>query len=104
MSVPFDLEDPHFPDALEDMIMESGGYPYDKKLKRSKYEEELERLQIELVKVQEWVRLQLEVKKVKSLDLVIRSKDTLKVGKCHFKKELQKLDSIQELKKLTLSM
>ena len=56
MSVHFDLQDPQFPSALEDIIMESGGYPYDKKLKRSKYDEELERLQIELVKVQEWVR------------------------------------------------
>ncbi|PLW78090.1 polyphosphate kinase 2 [Cohaesibacter celericrescens] len=56
MSVHFDLEDPEFPKELEDIIMESGGYPYDKKLKRSKYEDELERLQIELVKVQEWVR------------------------------------------------
>ena len=56
MSLPFDLNDPNFPSELEARLMASGGYPYEKKLKRSKYEEELETLQIELVKVQEWVR------------------------------------------------
>ena len=56
MTFSFDLEDPEFPKKLEDIIMESGGYPYDDKLKRSKYEEQLELLQVELVKVQEWVR------------------------------------------------
>lgn len=52
----FDLDDPDFPEALDERVMGSGGYPYEKKLKRSRYEEELEALQIELVKVQEWVR------------------------------------------------
>ncbi|MBM83090.1 MAG: polyphosphate kinase 2, partial [Planctomycetaceae bacterium] len=33
-----------------------GPYPYDKKLKRSKYESQLVKLQIELNKVQEWVK------------------------------------------------
>jgi len=56
MTVPFDINNPDFPDALNDVAMRSGNYPYGKKLKRSKYEEELETLQIELVKVQEWVR------------------------------------------------
>ncbi|MCV6576040.1 MAG: polyphosphate kinase 2 [Cohaesibacter sp.] len=52
----FDLNDPVFPQALKERMMASGGYPYDKKLKRSDYEADLERLQIEMVKVQEWVR------------------------------------------------
>ena len=56
MSMDFDLDNPEFPSDLEKTIMQSDGYPYKKKLKRSLYEEELERLQIELVKVQEWVR------------------------------------------------
>lgn len=56
MTVSFDLNDPVFPTELQDIVLRSGGYPYDKKLKRSKYEAELEMLQIELVKVQEWVR------------------------------------------------
>ena len=56
MSVPFDIHNPAFPKELDEAALASGGYPYDKKLKRSKYEEELEALQIELVKVQEWAR------------------------------------------------
>ena len=56
MSKSFDINDPVFPKKLEEIIMQSGGYPYDKKLKRKKYEEELEILQIELVKVQQWVQ------------------------------------------------
>ncbi|MCV6547718.1 MAG: polyphosphate kinase 2 [Cohaesibacter sp.] len=52
----FDLNDPVFPQALKERMMASGGYPYDKKLKRSDYEADLERLQIEMVKVQEWVQ------------------------------------------------
>ena len=56
MPLQFDIHDPVFPKAMEEATMESGGYPYRHKLKRSKYEEELEMLQIELVKVQEWVR------------------------------------------------
>ncbi len=56
MTVPFDINNPVFPEALDDAAMRSGDYPYAKKLKRSKYEDELEKLQIELVKVQEWVR------------------------------------------------
>lgn len=56
MSIDFDLDNPQFPEALADIVMESGGYPYDHKMKRKKYEKELEVLQIELVKAQEWVR------------------------------------------------
>lgn len=52
----FDLDNPEFPQALSDRVLTSGGYPYEKKLKRSLYEKELEALQVELVKVQEWVR------------------------------------------------
>lgn len=48
----FDLDDPKFPDVLADIQMEDGGYPYADKLKRSKYEQRLEALQIELVKLQ----------------------------------------------------
>ncbi|MCT4657041.1 MAG: polyphosphate kinase 2 [Cohaesibacter sp.] len=58
MSAPemFDLDNPVFPKELEERKMASGGYPYAKKLKRSSYEEALELLQIEMVKVQEWAR------------------------------------------------
>lgn len=48
----FNLDDPKFPKALDDAAMTSGGYPYDKKLKREDFEDELKRLQIELCKLQ----------------------------------------------------
>lgn len=39
---------------VEDSALTSGGYPYSKKLDESAYLKELERLQIELVKLQQW--------------------------------------------------
>jgi polyphosphate kinase len=48
----FDLEDPKLPRAIDDAAIASGGYPYEKRLKREEFEEELEALQIELVKLQ----------------------------------------------------
>ena len=48
----FNLDDPKFPKDLDDAAMASGGYAYDKKLKREIFEEELERLQVELCKLQ----------------------------------------------------
>nr|WP_321455658.1 polyphosphate kinase 2 [uncultured Cohaesibacter sp.] len=56
MSEEFDLNNPEFPKKLKKMVMQSGGYPYEDKLKREEYEEELEALQIELVKAQEWAK------------------------------------------------
>jgi polyphosphate kinase 2 len=47
----FDIDDPKMPDWVEDNKITAGGYPYDKKLKRSDYEDELEALQEELVKL-----------------------------------------------------
>ncbi|ODN69819.1 polyphosphate kinase 2 [Methylobrevis pamukkalensis] len=52
---PFDLEDPRFPEALEDRALASGGYPYKEKLDKTVYARELEALQIELVKAQRHV-------------------------------------------------
>jgi len=48
----FDLNNSVFPKLLDDAAMTSGGYPYDKRMKKEELEEELERLQIELVKLQ----------------------------------------------------
>jgi polyphosphate kinase 2 len=48
----FDLDDPAIPKALEAAALVSGGFPYEKKLKRDVFEDELRRLQIELVKLQ----------------------------------------------------
>ena len=48
----FSLDDPKFPEDLDDAAMRSGGYPYDKRLKREDYDEQLHALQIELAKLQ----------------------------------------------------
>lgn len=52
----FDIDDPKLPDWIEDHKLTTGGYPYDKKMKGSEYEETLEALQIELVKAQSWLQ------------------------------------------------
>jgi polyphosphate kinase len=52
----FSLQDKELPSEIEERAFTSGGYPYDKRLKRKKYEKELRRLQIELLKVQNWAR------------------------------------------------
>lgn len=52
----FDIDDPKFPKAIDDAAMASGDYPYKKRMKREDYEKDLRLLQIELVKLQNWVR------------------------------------------------
>ena len=52
----WDMNDPELPDWIEQQAMVSGGYPYEKKLRRKDYERQLEALQVELVKVQSWQR------------------------------------------------
>ena len=54
--ISFDLDDKALPDAIEENAFQSGDYPYDKKLSRKKYEEELYDLQLELGKVQAWLQ------------------------------------------------
>ena len=49
---PFDLDDPVLPKAIDEAALTSGGQPYDEKLPRKIYEEELRNMQIELVKLQ----------------------------------------------------
>jgi len=51
----FDLDDPALPAWIADGAFRSGGYPYDEPMKDKDYEEELTRLQIELVKLQRHV-------------------------------------------------
>jgi polyphosphate kinase len=48
----FDIDNPKLPKAIEDSAFGSGGYPYEKKLKREEFERDLKLLQIELVKLQ----------------------------------------------------
>jgi polyphosphate kinase 2 len=50
----WDIDEPVLPDWIDDNALESGGYPYKKKLDDGEYEAELEKLQEELVKVQLW--------------------------------------------------
>jgi polyphosphate kinase len=52
----FDINADTLPREIEEAAMTSGGYPYDKKLKREPYEGDLEALQIELVKMQTHLR------------------------------------------------
>lgn len=51
----FDLDNPVLPDWVEDNVLSSENYPYDKKIKKKQYEKELYLLQEELVKVQFWL-------------------------------------------------
>ena len=52
----FDLDAKTLPDEIARAALTSGGYPYDKRMKRKKYEKELLELQIELMKLQHWVQ------------------------------------------------
>lgn len=52
----FDLDNPKMPDWLKNVAPTSGEYPYEKRMKRSEYEETLEGLQEELVKVLAWMQ------------------------------------------------
>jgi polyphosphate kinase 2 len=52
----FDVDDPVLPDWVKEDALESGDFPYKKKLKEAEYLEQLEKLQAELVKVQFWLQ------------------------------------------------
>jgi polyphosphate kinase len=52
----FDIDNPELPDWLTKRTLTSGGYPYDEKMPREEYDETLERLQVELVKLQSWMQ------------------------------------------------
>ena len=48
----YSLDPPSLPKEIDEAAMRSGGYPYDKRLKREEYEQKLLPLQIELMKLQ----------------------------------------------------
>jgi polyphosphate kinase len=52
----FDVDDPGLPTSIEEAALGSGGYPYDKRLKRKTYRRELGHLQSELLKLQDHVQ------------------------------------------------
>ena len=51
---PFDLDDPKLPKWVTDRAFGSGGFPYDEPYDEDRFDDELEALQIELVKLQAW--------------------------------------------------
>ena len=51
-----DIDDPNLPDWVTDNQFTAGDYPYEERLKRKKYEEQLDALQRELVKMQGWLQ------------------------------------------------
>ncbi|MHC1550105.1 polyphosphate kinase 2 [Phyllobacterium sp. K27] len=52
----FDVHNPKLPDWINDGDLASGGFPYTEKMPNDEYEETLEKLQIELVKMQSWLQ------------------------------------------------
>jgi len=52
----FDIHDPQLPDWIANQALTTGNYPYDKSLKGKIYQQEMTRLQIELVKLQNWLQ------------------------------------------------
>lgn len=52
----FSLDTPSLPSSIEENALASGGFPYTKKMKRAEYDKLLRPLQIELLKMQSWVK------------------------------------------------
>jgi len=52
----FDIDNPELPGWIRKNALASGGYPYDDKKDKDDYEKELEALQVELVKLQQWLQ------------------------------------------------
>ncbi len=73
----FDIDAEKLPKEIAERALTAGGYPYDKKLKREPYEEELVALQIELVK------LQIDTQATgRRLVIVFEGRDTAGKGGC----------------------
>lgn len=52
----FDIDEEELPDWVLENELSAGGFPYNKKMKKSLYEEQLGKLQIELVRLQDWLK------------------------------------------------
>lgn len=52
----FDVDVPKLPDWVKKKALASGNYPYAHKMPRREYEKALESLQVELVKLQDWMQ------------------------------------------------
>lgn len=73
--VDVDLDDIALPDAIEERAFGSGGYPHAKKLDREVYDETLETLQIELLKLQSWLK-----EKGERIAIVLEGRDSAGKG------------------------
>ena len=76
----FDIDAPQLPARIEEAAMASGGYPYEAKLKREKYEKHLEALQIELLKLQAHVKT--SGKRGERIVVVFEGRDSAGKGGC----------------------
>ncbi len=76
-SAGFNIDDPTFPPDLEERALQSGGYPYDDKIKRKLYEDQLQELQLELIKLQDHAEAQGE-----RIVVVFEGRDTSGKGGC----------------------
>lgn len=52
----FQIEAKELPAAIDEKALSSGDFPYPRKMRKKRYEEEIEALQIELLKLQAWVK------------------------------------------------
>ncbi len=73
----FDIDAPKLAKAIDEGALNSGGFPYDKRLKRDDFESELEKLQIELLKLQAHV-----LKDKQRIVVVFEGRDTAGKGTC----------------------
>lgn len=73
----FDLENPVLPKEIEEKARRSGGFPYEEKLKRKDYEEDLLKLQLELIKLQSHVEAEGE-----RIVVLFEGRDTSGKGGC----------------------
>jgi polyphosphate kinase 2 len=81
----FDIDAPKLPKAIDEAALTSAGYPYDKKLKRDTFEEQLLPLQIELLKLQNHVKAAGE-----RILIIFEGRDAAGKGSCiaHFMEHL----------------
>ncbi|HMQ58592.1 MAG TPA: polyphosphate kinase 2 [Rhizobiaceae bacterium] len=52
----FDIDEPDLPEWIDKKALQSGGYPYDRKMDWDEYEKTIEALQVEMVKLQVWMQ------------------------------------------------
>ena len=71
----FDLDNPELPGKIDEAAFLSGGHPYQRRMPRKAYESELRLLQIELLKLQRWVR-----KEGKRIVIVFEGRDAAGKG------------------------